>query len=52
MKRLEEVASLLLFEHKKTISVAESLSGGLLGHLLTNIPGSSGYFMAGITAYS
>lgn len=52
MKRLEEEASQLLFKHKKTISVAESLSGGLLGHFLTNIPGSSEYFMAGITAYS
>ncbi|MDD3906347.1 MAG: nicotinamide-nucleotide amidohydrolase family protein, partial [Candidatus Omnitrophica bacterium] len=34
------------------IAVAESCTGGLLANRLTNVSGSSRYFMAGITAYS
>lgn len=39
-------------EHRWTVATAESLTGGLLAHLLTSIPGSSAYFDRGITAYS
>jgi len=35
-----------------TLAVAESCTGGLIGHRLTNVPGSSGYFLASLTAYS
>jgi len=35
-----------------TIAIAESCTGGLLSHLLTNISGSSDYFKTGIIAYS
>lgn len=35
-----------------TISAAESCSGGLLLHRLTNIPGSSGYVQGGVIAYA
>jgi nicotinamide-nucleotide amidase len=42
----------LLYKHRKTIAVAESCTGGLVSHLLTNIPGSSKYFKLGIVAYS
>lgn len=51
-KELEEVAAQLLLKRGLKLAVAESCTGGLLSHRLTNVPGSSGYFLAGITAYS
>ena len=41
-----------LLSHQKTISLAESCTGGLLCSLLTSESGSSGYFLSGIVAYS
>lgn len=35
-----------------TVSVAESCTGGLIGDLITNIPGSSEYFLGGVIAYA
>jgi PncC family amidohydrolase len=35
-----------------TTAVAESCTGGLVGHMITSIPGSSAYFHGGITTYS
>lgn len=51
-KTLEEVVADLLWEKKLTLSVAESCTGGLLAHRLTNISGSSKYFNCGIVSYS
>ena len=49
---LEECVGKLLLKKKHTLAVAESCTGGLIGHRLTQVPGSSTYFMEGITAYS
>jgi len=42
----------LLQKSQQTISAAESLTGGLVASRLTNMPGSSDYFIGGIVAYS
>ena len=51
-KTMEAIVGDLLKERKMTISVAESCTGGLIGHRLTSIPGSSLYFERGIIVYS
>jgi len=52
MNKALVIISQLLIKKGKTIAVAESCTGGLLANLLTNIPGSSKYFLLGIVAYS
>jgi PncC family amidohydrolase len=42
----------LLVDRGRTIAVAESCTGGLIGHLLTNVPGSSRCFIGGVAAYN
>lgn len=51
MQATSEVARLLR-EQKLTIACAESCTGGMLMHELTNLSGSSGYMLGGIVAYS
>jgi nicotinamide-nucleotide amidase len=52
MKDIINQVHRFLIKNKKTIAVAESCSGGLLSSLLTQISGSSQYFILGIIAYS
>jgi len=49
---LEAVVGRILKESGKTLSVAESATGGEIAHLLTTIPGSSNYFLGSVTSYS
>ncbi len=49
---LEEVIGQLLLKNKKTVSTAESCTGGYIAHLITSIPGSSGYFEGAVISYS
>ncbi|MEN9230681.1 MAG: competence/damage-inducible protein A [Thermostichus sp. DG02_5_bins_236] len=48
---LASVVGDLLLKRGQTLAVAESCTGGLLGQLLTGIPGSSRYFLGGMIAY-
>jgi len=49
---MEAVLGKLLLSKNKTISTAESCTGGLIAHLLTTIPGSSAYFNGSVVSYS
>jgi PncC family amidohydrolase len=49
---LEEVLGDLLRARGWRLAIAESCTGGLVGHRITNIPGSSTYYMGSITAYA
>lgn len=42
----------LLRQHGLRLAVAESCTGGLVGHRITNVPGSSTYFIGGVTSYA
>jgi len=48
---LAGVVGKLLNSKKQTLSVAESCTGGGLGSMLTEVPGSSSYFLGGVIAY-
>jgi nicotinamide-nucleotide amidase len=49
---LEDVVSKLLKKYDRTLAVAESCTGGLISNLLTNVQGSSKFFLEGIISYS
>ena len=49
---MEGVVGEMLREKGLTIAVAESCTGGLIGNLLTNVAGSSHYYMGGMVVYS
>jgi len=49
---LEERIGQLLSERHLTLGCAESCTGGLIGHRLTNVAGSSAYFLGSVVAYA
>ncbi len=49
---MEEVVAQLLIHHNIKLGVAESCTGGLIGHRLTNVPGSSKFLLADLVTYS
>jgi PncC family amidohydrolase len=51
-KPLEVLVGELLIARQMTIATAESCTGGLISHLITDVSGSSAYMMGGIVAYS
>lgn len=49
---LQEYIGKLLRRHGKTVSCAESCTGGLISSLFTSVPGSSEYFLGSVTSYA
>jgi nicotinamide-nucleotide amidase len=49
---LEKIIGMLLSRQGRTLSVAESCTGGAIASLITSVPGSSVYFKGGIVAYA
>ena len=52
MTSLEQEIGNLLRQKGLTLGVVESATGGLISHLITNVPGSSDYYKGSVTAYS
>lgn len=50
--KMEEVVGELLRGRRLTLAVAESCTGGLVGHRITEVPGSSEYLRGGVVAYA
>lgn len=48
---IQEIVSMELRRRKKTLSTAESCTGGYIGHLVTGLPGASEIFNGGIISY-
>ena len=49
---MESVVGQMLRDAGRTLATAESCTGGLIAERLTDVPGSSAYFLGGIVAYS
>lgn len=49
---MEKVTGKLLIARNKTVSTAESCTGGYIAHLLTTIPGSSAFYVGSVVSYS
>ena len=51
-EQLEQILGALLVQKKLTVSVAESCTGGLIMKRITDVSGSSRYFLGGVVSYS
>lgn len=49
---LETVVGRMLNDTGWRLALAESCTGGLIGHRITNVPGSSDYYLGGVNSYS
>lgn len=49
---LEVLIGQRLSSQGRTLATAESCTGGLIAHRITNVPGASAYFLGGLVAYS
>jgi len=49
---MESVVGQLLSSHRRTLALAESCTGGLVAHRLTDVAGSSAYLDRGLVTYS
>src|SRR5438105_4691307 len=49
---LESIVGRILTERRESVSVAESCTGGLVSSRITDVPGSSNYFMGGAVCYT
>ncbi len=49
---MEEALGGLLRDKNLSLAAAESCTGGLISHRITNVPGSSSYFLEGVVSYS
>ncbi|MEX0894269.1 MAG: competence/damage-inducible protein A [Balneolaceae bacterium] len=49
---ISEIVGKILKKNKLTLAVAESCTGGMISDTITNIPGSSDYFLGGVVAYA
>lgn len=49
---LQDCLGRLLTKYGKTVSVAESCTGGTISELLTSVPGSSAYYLGSVTSYA
>ena len=49
---MQAAVSAKMMKQSKTLSIAESCTGGYIAHLITSLPGSSQFFLGGIVSYS
>jgi len=50
--KIEEQVGALLVEQDLSLATAESCTGGLMAHHITNVSGSSAYYLGGFVAYA
>lgn len=51
-KSVPELCAQFLTETGQTLAVAESCTGGLVGKIITDLPGASSYFLGGVVSYA